>query len=642
MQRQKLFGEILIDNKMITPAQLEEALELQQRSPYQTVGRFLVQLGYARDADLQALLDSHSKRQSLADILIKHKLVSEDDLQLAMAMSQQEKTPLAKVLLNLEFVSSETLARAKAYYYDMPFVNLEEISIPFRPAMVNAVKAQYAKQHKLLPISIKDDVLTLAVAQPLKNNEVDLLEKMTKLRIRMVIASEPQVLLLQESLYSPGKKNSQVFEGATLVADATINDLIESESESTDDFSENSQVTDKDTVLVRMVNQIIHDAYMSKASDIHIEPYQGKQDVIVRTRIDGRCEVYQRIPAKYKHALVSRIKIMASLDISEKRKPQDGKINFRKFGSLDIELRVATMPTSGGLEDVVIRLLHSGKVIEFEKLGLSKNNQREFRGALKKPYGLILVVGPTGSGKTTTLHSGLTELNTPQVKIWTAEDPIEISQDGLRQVQVNPKIDFNFATALRSFLRLDPDIIMVGEIRDKETAAVAVEASLTGHLVLSTLHTNSAPETITRLLDLGLDPFSFSDSLLMVMAQRLGRKLCSNCKEIYTPKEDELNDLIEEYGIEAFTQSCIDPASIQIGRAVGCELCLDSGYSGRVGVHESLVGTDVVKEMIRKRCNTSELRKYASQNGMVSLKQDGMQKVFQAVTDIHEIRRICL
>jgi len=405
---------------------------------------------------------------------------------------------------------------------------------------------------------------------------------------------------------------------------------------------ETKKVTERDSVIVKLVNKIIYDAYMAKASDIHIEPYPGKKDVVVRTRVDGQCSIYQRIPYKYKFAIPSRIKIMAELDIAERRKPQDGKIDFKKFGPLDTELRVATMPTVGGLEDVVLRILTGGDPLAFKDLGLTDRNQRVFQDALASPHGLLLVVGPTGSGKTTTLHSGLAQINTASRKIWTAEDPVEITQPGLRQVQVNPRIGFTFAAALRSFLRLDPDVIMVGEMRDEETASMAVEASLTGHLVFSTLHTNSAPETVTRLLEMGLDPYSFSDSLLCILAQRLARRLCMNCKQTYSPDIAEMDDIIEEYGRDAFAATGLSREGLTMARAVGCDRCGHTGYRGRLGIHEVLECTAPLKTLIKKKADTDIIRMQAGSDGMTTLKQDGIIKVLQGLTDIPEVRRVCI
>jgi type II secretory ATPase GspE/PulE/Tfp pilus assembly ATPase PilB-like protein len=336
------------------------------------------------------------------------------------------------------------------------------------------------------------------------------------------------------------------------------------------------------------------------------------------------------------------VKIMAELDIAERRRPQDGKINFRKFGPADVELRVATMPTSGNLEDVVIRLLRTGSLVLFDQLGLTERNMRVFEKAIIKPYGLILVVGPTGSGKTTTLHAAVAKINNPNIKIWTAEDPVEIVQTGLRQVQVNPRIGFTFASALRSFMRLDPDVIMVGEMRDLETASIAVEASLTGHMVFSTLHTNSASETIARLLEMGLDPYSFSDSLLCILAQRLARTLCPDCKDTYVPDQTELTGLIEEYGAEQFARLGLSEAEIVPARPVGCAKCAGTGYRGRVGLHELLECTDSLKILVKNRADNDLIRNQAISDGMTTLKQDGIIKVLKGLTDIHEVRRVCI
>jgi type II secretory ATPase GspE/PulE/Tfp pilus assembly ATPase PilB-like protein len=365
----------------------------------------------------------------------------------------------------------------------------------------------------------------------------------------------------------------------------------------------------------------------------------------VRIRIDGACQVYQTIPYAYRNAIVSRLKIMSDLDIAERRKPQDGKIKFKKYGGLDIELRVATVPTQGGMEDIVMRILAAGEPIPLDKMGFSQRNYDNFVSIITKPYGIVFVCGPTGSGKTTTLHSALGYINKVDTKIWTAEDPVEITQKGLRQVQVQKKIGFDFAMAMRAFLRADPDVIMVGEMRDKETTSIGIEASLTGHLVFSTLHTNSAPESITRLLDMGMDPFNFSDAILGILAQRLGRTMCKKCKEPYHPPKEAYDELVREYGgLEKFQKLLNIPYTDELtfNKPVGCAKCNNSGYAGRCGIHELLMGTDPMKKLIQLTKPMEELKAQALKDGMTTLKQDGIGKVFSGLLDLTNVRKVCI
>jgi type II secretory ATPase GspE/PulE/Tfp pilus assembly ATPase PilB-like protein len=402
-------------------------------------------------------------------------------------------------------------------------------------------------------------------------------------------------------------------------------------------------VTEEDSAIVQMVNKMILDAYDRNASDIHVEPYPGKKHTEVRFRIDGACQLYQTVPYNYRAAVVSRLKIMSNLDIAERRKPQDGKINFKKYGGKDIELRVATVPTAGGMEDVVLRILQAGEPIPLHEMGFSKRNYENFISVITTPYGLIFVCGPTGSGKTTTLHSALAYINKPDVKIWTAEDPVEITQAGLRQVQTQHKIGFDFATAMRAFLRADPDIIMVGEMRDKETTHIGIEASLTGHLVFSTLHTNSAPESITRLLDMGMDPFNFADAILCILAQRLVRTLCKECKKKYNPSREEYDELIREYGPKEFEKLNIPYSEdLMLYKGMGCQACNNTGYRGRMGLHELLMGTDEMKRLIQQKAQMEFIREQAVADGMMTLKQDGIEKVFAGHTDLKEVRKVCI
>ena len=416
-----------------------------------------------------------------------------------------------------------------------------------------------------------------------------------------------------------------------------------------------------DNELVKFVNKVIIDAYKQGVSDIHIEPMPGKLKTGIRFRIDGTLQPYIEVPAHFRQAMVTRLKIMCDLDISERRRPQDGKIKFKKYGPLDIELRVATIPSAGGVEDVVMRILAAGEPIPLEKLGLTPHNKERVVRTIEKPYGLFYVCGPTGSGKTTTLHSILKHLNTPDTKIWTAEDPVEITQKGLRQVQINRKAGIDFALVMRAFLRADPDIIMVGESRDKETVAMGVEASLTGHLVFSTLHTNSAPESITRLLDMGMDPFNFADALLGILAQRLAKKLC-DCKESYVPDAEELRLFAAEYSdelrhsaawkadyegetrklIERWKELYAQDGQLKFFRHVGCDKCHQTGYKGRVGLHELLIADDGIKRLIQERARVAEIFSAAVEGGMRTLKMDGMEKVMMGLTDLKMVRQVCI
>jgi len=634
-------GQILLEQRLIKPEQLADALEKQQAlSSPQLLGELLVQLGYVKESDLQHILDTYQKRRSFITVLLAQNSLSKEDLDIAQEMSRSEQLPLDRVLLNLDFVTEETLARAIATYVDRSFVHLDKIRSNVKTGLAKSIISFSTAPHKMAPIAIDGKAITIAMNRPLPHKELKRLEELIKLKVMTVIAPESEIVeaQLRDSVLSDGGNPEE----RGLEIPDSIMEIMAGETEESAVEHDAQRVTEQDSLLVKLVNKIIYDAYQQKASDIHIEPYPGKNDIVVRMRVDGKCLIYQRLPCKYKYAIPSRIKIMAELDIAERRRPQDGKIDFKRFGPVDVELRVATMPTVGHLEDVVIRLLNVGKPMPFNQLGLTARNRTVFETAINKPYGLILVAGPTGSGKTTTLHAAIASINSSEVKIWTAEDPVEITQKGLRQVQTNTKIGLNFATILRSFLRLDPDVIMVGEMRDLETASIAIEASLTGHLVLSTLHTNSAPETILRLLEMGLDPFSFSDSLLCVLAQRLAASLCGHCRQKYRPTETELSGLIDEYGADAFAANGINRESIMLARPIGCDYCHKTGYLGRIGIHELLECSDTMKGLIRVKSGTEILRKQAMSEGMTSLKQDGILKVMQGLTEIQEIRRVCI
>jgi type II secretory ATPase GspE/PulE/Tfp pilus assembly ATPase PilB-like protein len=417
-----------------------------------------------------------------------------------------------------------------------------------------------------------------------------------------------------------------------------------------------------DNELVRLVNKIIVEAYQKGASDIHIEPRPGKEKTVIRFRRDGALAPYIEIPPSYRSALIARLKIMSDLDISEKRRPQDGKIKFKRWGPLDIELRVATIPTAGGMEDVVLRILAAGEPIPLADLGVTEHNLERLKTLIARPYGLFFVCGPTGSGKRPPCIPSSATSTGRKPRSGPPRTRSKSPRRGLRQVQVNKKAGLDFATVMRAFLRADPDVIMVGEMRDRETVSIGIEASLTGHLVFATLHTNSAPESINRLLDMGMDPFNFADALLGILAQRLARRLCPSCKEAYQPTSDEIRHLLSEYCAEmAHTQEWqADPQAatervhqewlarharggkFTLYRAHGCDACAGSGYKGRVGLHELLSGTDLVKQQIQERARVAELLATALNEGMRTLKMDGIEKILSGITDLKQVRAVCV
>ena len=502
------------------------------------------------------------------------------------------------------------------------------------PEAIEHLPKNLCIKYGIFPIMTDSNSITIAIADPLAFEAIDMLRFFTQKDVRQVLITPTQI----EKYFEPYKEETEEETG-----DETFNQLINSIQDIEPDIEENEDdtfytPTENDPGVVKVINYIIFESYKRGASDIHIEPAGRNKDIKVRIRIDGKCETMWKLPATVRAQIVSRIKIMSNLDISEKRKPQDGKIRLRA-GKMKMELRVATLPVVGGDEDVVLRILAGGKPLPVEKLGLSEWNHKEIVKTIEKPYGMVLVVGPTGSGKTTTLHSLLSRLNTDERKIWTAEDPVEITQEGLRQVQMNPRAGLVFATALRAFLRADPDVIMIGEMRDMETVQTAIQASLTGHLVLSTLHTNSAPETITRLLDMGVDPFTFSDALLGVLAQRLVRTLCSHCKVKYEAGKEETDYLINAVG-EKEVEKHLKDGKLYLYKANGCGKCRNTGYKGRMGIHEFLVADKDIRKAVQQKESVAEISAIGIRAGMKRLIQDGLLKVLDGHTDLREIHAV--
>jgi type II secretory ATPase GspE/PulE/Tfp pilus assembly ATPase PilB-like protein len=582
--------------------------------------------------------DARANKPSKFGALLERGLVSEKDLERAVSSARVNQVDVTKWLIDEMHVPKEEVLRALSDFYKVPF--WEPAGPPIPEDIRQRVSADFLKKNLCAPLERRDGTVRVAVEDPLDLTRLDAIKAMNLApRCEFLVGLKDDILSFIRASYG---ETGPVVDQADL--SRIIDDLGSGEEEEFEGEGEDKapEIDETDSGVVKLCNQIIIDAYNRGASDIHVEPYGKTMPCVVRLRVDGDCQKYTEVPAAHRNALVQRLKIMAKLDIAEKRKPQDGKIRFRgPMGT--IELRVATIPTSGGNEDVVMRILAASKPLPLDRMGFSDRNLAEFKTILQKPYGICLVVGPTGSGKTTTLHSALGFINTEDMKIWTAEDPVEITQAGLRQVQVHPKIDFTFAAAMRSFLRADPDVIMVGEMRDHETAAIGIEASLTGHLVFSTLHTNSAPETIVRLLDMDIDPFNFADALLGIMAQRLVRTLCAACKEKYCPSPEEFAELVQEYGAEHWDKVGVSYSpALYLYRPKGCPKCGGTGYKGRMGIHELLVATDEIKRMVQKRKAVEDLRAQAIREGMTTLLQDGILKVLKGHTDFKQVRAVCI
>jgi type II secretory ATPase GspE/PulE/Tfp pilus assembly ATPase PilB-like protein len=547
-------------------------------------------------------------------------------------------------------------------------VEVEVLGFEVERDAFEMVSLRQARDLQVVPLGLTEERLFVASHTPTSSELHRQLCSMTGHSIALVWASSEAIerrLALQERLAQaaggvqlPGaltediRRSLQPPLGGLQAAGSPLEDLVLQALVEVGSGAEAEQLASatESAGMVRLVNSMIAEAQRTHASDIHIEANAGDALTAIRFRRDGELEHHLWVPARLRAPLVSRIKIMARLDIAERRRPQDGKIDFSEFGGKALELRVAVIPTHDGLEDVVLRLLESAKPLPLAKLGLQPRDQALIAGFSERSFGLVLAAGPTGSGKTTTLHSMLAEVNTAERKIWTAEDPIEITQPGLRQVQMNAKIGLTFASAMRGFLRADPDIIMIGEIRDAETAKIAIEASLTGHLVLSTLHTNNASESVVRLLDLGMDPMNFADSLLGIVAQRLVRCLCPRCAQERAASPAEWRALVQEYAdgspiTETEAQARLlqaagadKPEAVRLRHAVGCEHCSGKGHKGRLGIYEILQNSRGIRQLIQTRARPSEIFDAAVLEGMRTLRHDALEKVVQGKIDLTQAR----
>ena len=570
------------------------------------------------------------------EYLVEQRLISQQDLDAAIAEAKRAQSQVDLILMQEYQISKAQIGQSSSVFYRVPFVEFDDrIVVP--PDLIRDLKLEYLKKNYWVPLKREGGAVLVVVDDPHDLAKVDSIERALKnQKVKLAVGFRSDILRFLS--VASGEQAPRAGSSESI---KDILGTLKAEEDATGiDSHEVAEVDENDSAIVRLSGQVILAAYQARASDIHVEPYGPQKDTIIRFRVDGGCSEYMKLPGAFRRPLVARIKIMARLDIAERRKPQDGKIKVA-LGDREIELRVATIPTAGGDEDVVMRILASNEPIPIDKLGMNDRNLAEMKRISQRPYGLILCVGPTGSGKTTTLHSVLGFINTPERKIWTAEDPVEITQHGLRQVQVNPKIGFDFASAMRAFLRADPDVIMVGEMRDEETASVGIEASLTGHMVMSTLHTNSAPETVVRLVDMGCDPFNFSDAMLGILAQRLVKRLCPDCRESYAPTPEQYEEIVQAYGPEEWeTLGIKHDGGFRLFRGRGCDKCGKSGYRGRAAIHELLVTSPDIKRLIQTRARATEILGHAKQGGMSTLLQDGIMKAIEGVTDVKQVKAV--
>ena len=657
-------GEVLIEQQAATPRQIEQAVAQQAQLREQKLGDILVTRNIVTAEQLLAALDQQSRMPlvRIGEALLSLALITESELQEALQQQQADRSvPLGEILVRNGVITRPELQVAMARKMGYPLVDVD--AFPVDTQALRKLPYSVASRLRVLPLLVRDGRLVIALEDPERRRAVtEEVEFSAQMKVLPVLAQsrsmETRTHGVYEQIGAVDAPRARSDDPDSVLPQELIgtDQLVESlERENDPSTLDDRPIEQSDNSLVRLINNMIIEAHKEGASDIHIESYPGREKIRIRFRKDGVLRTYLELPPNYRSSLIARIKIMCDLDISERRKPQDGKINFSRFSAQHkLELRVATIPTNNGLEDVVMRILASAKPIPLDQIGMSPHNLAQLKTAINRPYGMVLCVGPTGSGKTTTLHSALAAINVPERKIWTAEDPVEITQAGLRQVQVNPRIDWTFAKALRAFLRADPDVIMVGEIRDAETAHMAVEASLTGHLVLSTLHTNSAPETVTRLLDMGMDPFNFADSLLAVLAQRLVRRLCSKCRVSQPATKAEVDEWLDDYlhVYSADAGELPDRTALrkqwveQHGsggkllkyHSPGCTHCDHTGFKGRAGLHELMVISRELRRMVQTGERAEALQQRALRQGMRTLRQDGIDKMLAGITTVEEVR----
>lgn len=555
--------------------------------------------------------------KSIGQILLEQTSLTPQQLEEALIVQREKGCKLGEALLQLRYIRSEDILKSLSMQMGIPYtgeIQPEEIPID----LINQVPINYAKRNEILPLRREDGHVVVAMADPVNHWALDDLHLIFDQPIRPLIASSQNILDAINICY-----NRQAGSEQAVMSDLNEDnlDMMAQELEEVQDLLESAD----EAPIIRLVNQLLFRAVKQKASDIHIEPFE--KELIVRYRIDGILYDIMHPPKKTQNSIISRIKIMANLNIAEKRLPQDGRIRLKVAGK-DVDIRVSSLPTSFG-ESVVMRLLDRSQVLlTLDTVGFDGDNIRVFRELIHKNHGILLITGPTGSGKTTTLYAAITEINSSDVKIITVEDPVEYQLPGINQTQVNPKIDLTFANGLRAILRQDPDVIMIGEIRDRETAEIAVQASLTGHLVFSTLHTNDSASSVTRLVDMGVEPFLVASSVIGIIAQRLIRSVCHHCALAYEPSDYELDQL----GL-----SRREVEGRKIFKAMGCSLCLDTGYLGRAAVHEIMLIDDEIRGMITRSADAMTIKKAAMNKGMVTIREAGIRRVLEGKTTIDEV-----
>ena len=635
-QQYRPIGEILEEDGFISPYDLADVLDKQNQLKQKKIGTIISDEGGVDRNEIESTLRhagtdlKKMMRSKIGDILIAEGVVTQEQVDEALIRQKHYKQKqIGTLLVENNIISEEQLMKAIATKFNLNFVDLSEVTSD--PKVVNILPNEIVNRLQVFPIQIENDRLVVATFKPNDHTISDILRFHTGRNIKLVVATARQISKAIETQYGMGRDDLKDL--IDEIPEAELGDMELDESPEEMMAEGNSQV-------INIVNKLLIDAYQKQASDIHLEPGFGKYPLQVRYRIDGVCKTVLYLPFVFKSAVVARLKIMSNLDIAEKRRPQSGKL-ILGYKKKKLEFRLEITPTVGQNEDVVLRLLGASKPIPIDQMGFSDFNLKLFQKNLKKPHGLVLCVGPTGSGKTTTLHSGLNYINSPELKILTAEDPVEITQQGLRQVQINKKIGLTFGEALRSFLRADPDVIMVGEIRDGETAKIAIEASLTGHLVMSTLHTNSAPETLVRLLEMGVDPFSFSDAIQCVIGQRLAARLCDNCKQKHQASDKEFEELRDYYGDDWYQANQMpDKDRLSMMDPKGCPACGHTGFRGRMAIHEVLNLTPKIRRALRNPLADQDLKEMAVSEGMRTLMMDGIAKVINGQTTLAQLLRV--